>query len=176
MFYVYELFDPRCGSTFYVGKGKNERYMAHLKEAEAGKRSRKCDMIRGILSSKNSYCWRIVSHHKDEQEAYDAEADLINEYGLENLTNILPGGGRAYQAYKAAYVRRGSRNAEEYLKSNGFKVGLKLAMIDAGYKFTLGDMDITIAIKTAISSLLDMVGNDLFKLHVPCLKIDARAI
>jgi len=33
IFYVYELWNPFKNLPFYVGKGKNERYTDHLKEA-----------------------------------------------------------------------------------------------------------------------------------------------
>lgn len=95
-FYIYELVDPRTDRVFYVGKGCRNRIDAHEVEASSGRQSRKCDMIRAIWVDGLQVAKRKVSHHSDEQEAYDAEADLVAAYGLANLTNVVPGGGVAF--------------------------------------------------------------------------------
>lgn len=92
MFYVYELYDPRTLEVFYVGKGKRGRIDHHETEARKGRQSRKCDRIREIEAAGLSVGKRKVSTHKDEDAAYDAEAALICEYGLANLTNVAAGG------------------------------------------------------------------------------------
>jgi hypothetical protein len=92
LFYVYELVDPRTDKVFYVGKGKNNRIDQHEIEARKGRQSRKCNVIRGIEKDGLSVKKRKVSYHVCEQEAYDAEAELICRYGLDNLTNVVPGG------------------------------------------------------------------------------------
>jgi hypothetical protein len=94
-FYVYELFDPRTAIVFYVGKGTRSRIDAHEVEARNGRISRKCDMIRLIESAGHNIGKRTVRSFGDEQAAYDFESDLIDKYGLNNLTNIVPGGGTA---------------------------------------------------------------------------------
>lgn len=95
MYYVYELVDPRTGKAFYVGKGKNARLDVHGWEARSGVVSGKCDTIRSIEADGLKILKRKARLFSDEQEAYDFEAELICEYGLENLTNIIPGGGTA---------------------------------------------------------------------------------
>jgi hypothetical protein len=97
-FYVYELRDPRDGSVFYVGKGVRDRINAHHKEAVAGRVSRKCDRIREILAAGKPVEAVKVRFFGNEQEAYDFEADLIQSYGLDRLTNVVPGGGTARNA------------------------------------------------------------------------------
>lgn len=92
MYYTYELVDPRCGSVFYVGKGKGDRRFAHVKEARKGAKGRKCDRIRAILAEGAEPTARIVKHYADELEAYAAEAALIDSHGLANLTNVSIGG------------------------------------------------------------------------------------
>ena len=92
-YYVYELVDPRNAKVFYVGKGKNARVDAHEAEAKKGINSPKCDRIRDIWSEGMSVLKRRVASFADEQEAFDFEADLIEEYGLDSLTNLIPGGG-----------------------------------------------------------------------------------
>lgn len=92
-FYVYELIDPRTGRVFYVGKGKGSRINAHELEARAGRLSRKCDRIREIEADGLRVEKRHVRHFADEQAAYDYEAELVDFYGLANLTNLILGGG-----------------------------------------------------------------------------------
>lgn len=98
--YVYELIDPRDGAVFYVGKGKGKRYAVHEKEARGGKYSRKCALIRDILADGLSYDVRIVSRHLVAADAYDAEAQHIEQIGLCELTNVTPGGSGGYEIYR----------------------------------------------------------------------------
>lgn len=96
MFYVYELIDPRTGRVFYVGKGKGNRINHHETEARKGRLSRKCDLIRQIEADGLTIEKRKVKRFEIEDEAYEYEAELIEHYGLRNLTNVVPGGwGRA---------------------------------------------------------------------------------
>ena len=103
-FYVYELVDPRDESVFYVGKGKAGRIDQHEVEARKGRQSRKCERIREIEAAGFAIVKRKASRHADEAEAYDAEADLICQYGLDALTNVVPGGrggrGRGLTIYE----------------------------------------------------------------------------
>lgn len=96
IYYVYELIDPRDLVPFYVGKGKGNRIDCHEKEALDGRISRKCNKIREIKTSGLEILKRKVAMFCEEQAAYDYEEELINNYGLENLTNVLPGGSKAY--------------------------------------------------------------------------------
>jgi len=92
-FYVYELFDPRTDVVFYVGKGKGSRILAHEREARNGVKSSKCEIIREIELAGFSVGKRKVGHFVNEQEAFDFEASLVCEYGLDRLANVIPGGG-----------------------------------------------------------------------------------
>lgn len=94
LFYVYELIDPRNGNVFYVGKGKGKRAWAHEKEAARGIPSYKCNKIRAIKKLGLKIQYNIVCHFEDEDLAYDAEINRIKEIGIDNLTNVLPGGRR----------------------------------------------------------------------------------
>jgi hypothetical protein len=96
--YVYALSDPRDGAVFYVGKGSGARMHQHEKDAEKPSvRSRKADRIREIVGGGLSVYKSVVAQFWDEQAAYDHETDLIEEIGLVNLTNVLPGGQMAWQ-------------------------------------------------------------------------------
>lgn len=94
MFYVYELIDPRDLSTFYVGKGQGGRVSAHLRDARAGRISNvaKHERITAILACGRTPLEMIVARFDDEDAALEHEARLIEDIGLENLTNILPRG------------------------------------------------------------------------------------
>jgi hypothetical protein len=91
-FYVYELIDPRCGSVFYVGKGSGRRMYCHEGEARGGVYSRKCSTIREIWAASLEVKYRVVEWFADEIAAYAAEIKRIAEIGLDNLTNVQPGG------------------------------------------------------------------------------------
>lgn len=105
-FYVYELGDPRSGAVFYVGKGVKDRISQHEAEAMRGVRSKKCDLIReireaGLLISKTK-----IAFFFEEQDAYDFETERILEYGLKNLTNVLPGGQKAWAERERVFAHR----------------------------------------------------------------------
>lgn len=93
-YYVYELIDPRSDVIFYVGKGKGSRCQSHEKDARKGLPGAKCDMIREILAERERVKINRIAHFNDEKEAYEFERRRINEIGIENLTNVAPGGGR----------------------------------------------------------------------------------
>jgi hypothetical protein len=94
--YVYELVDPRSNTVFYVGKGTKDRILDHEREAKRGVCSEKTNKINEILASKNEVGKRKVAYFCDEQAAYDHETEVIASYGLDNLTNIMPGGQVAF--------------------------------------------------------------------------------
>jgi len=83
IFYVYLHKRPIEGTVFYVGKGKNKRAW--------------------ITKSRNPHWQHVVDKHggfeveivKDkltEQEAFTLEAEIVLQYGIENLTNQTLGG------------------------------------------------------------------------------------
>ena len=91
-YYVYELVDPRDGKPFYIGKGKGERMHQHEREAARGVYSRKCERIREIVAAGMKVEKSVLARYAIETDAYDAERLLIEQIGLENLTNVVPGG------------------------------------------------------------------------------------
>lgn len=93
MYYVYHLIDPRCGSVFYVGKGKRDRIDAHEREARAGIEHPKCSLIREIWQDGHQVTKVRVRTFADEQEAFNFEAAEVARIGLEKLTNLVAGGG-----------------------------------------------------------------------------------
>ena len=85
-FYVYALIDPRNEKVFYIGKGTGNRVFSH--EIESGKpresEKKKIQQIREIENSGYSVKRLIVNWGLSENEAFVAEATLIN------LLNRMP--------------------------------------------------------------------------------------
>jgi len=123
--YVYTLVDPRDGEIFYVGKGTGSRVHQHEKDALNQKTvcSKKINKIRDIQARELEVEKRFCAYFWDEQAAYDHETDLIEEIGLGNLTNILPGGQKAWE-------RR--RQERELRKSNSSPMHVILGKKDGG--------------------------------------------
>lgn len=84
--YVYALIDPRNEKVFYIGKGTGNRVFSH--EIESGKsresEKKKIQQIREIENSGHSVKRLIVNWGLSENEAFVAEATLIN------LLNRMP--------------------------------------------------------------------------------------
>ena len=116
-FYVYELIDPRTKKVFYIGKGTRDRIHQHEREAARGTHSRKCDMIRNILNAGLQVGKNVVQRFASEQEAYDFETARIGEIGLENLTNVYPGGQKAwFDAEQKRKERLTAKSAKKFKK------------------------------------------------------------
>jgi len=137
-FYVYELVDPRNGLPFYVGKGCGRRMYGHELEAARGHRSRKSSRILDICAAGLSVHYRVVNVHLDEEAAYEAEAARIVELGLENLTNVVPGGRGGYCALlnrARAWVGRGWRGSLHAALRYAFLSGCFKAPLEARIEF-----------------------------------------
>lgn len=101
--YVYELIDPRNNEVFYIGKGCRNRlkdHVCHVKNEQLSykkKNPHKYNKINSILEDGyNDIKYNKKFITEDENEAFDKEEKFISEYGLENLTNICPGGDGGY--------------------------------------------------------------------------------
>lgn len=103
--YVYELLDPSSNDVFYVGKGSGNRCEQHEREAIRGVCSDKCNKIRQLLEYGLSPKINIVAYFRDEQDAYDFEAEHIRSFGVDNLTNIV--------SYRQSSVERKNRPGVE---------------------------------------------------------------
>ena len=95
-FYMYGLIDPRNNQLFYIGKGKDNRVFEHEKESINSIDSDKLK-LKTILEIKNAGLEVkkiIINSNLTEQEAFVAEASLINAFNYisdTRLTNIDSG-------------------------------------------------------------------------------------
>lgn len=92
-YYVYTLSRPSTDTcpnqVFYVGKGTKSRVFDHEMEAQKGKKSKKCDIIREIWSSGGQVQKTIVYQTSVENDALIYEWVLINMvFGPSTLTNV----------------------------------------------------------------------------------------
>jgi len=82
VYYVYFLIDPRNKMPFYVGKGKNDRALRHLKEnIETTENALKHRRILKIRKSGLEPIVDVYIRELDEEEAYKLEEDYIAFYG-----------------------------------------------------------------------------------------------
>jgi hypothetical protein len=82
-YYIYIHKRKTDNLIFYVGKGKGNRAYS-----TTGRNPHWNNVV-----AKHGYTVEIVKEFVLEQDAYNAEIDLIAEIGLENLTNLASGGG-----------------------------------------------------------------------------------
>lgn len=158
-YFVYELVDPRCGSVFYVGKGKGARPSAHEREARAGKPGRKCERIREIIEDGKVPTVRIVQRFDDELLAYAEEAFHIERIGIANLTNVCIGGVGATHPPKP---RDPVADARHVVRSCLNSIRRVVAFEFAGHSLFLGEHDITHIIRGAIGKLREQAGEEWF--------------
>lgn len=113
-YYVYELVDPRDDLVFYVGKASSGggRLSAHIREAKRGYGTRKNDRIREILSQGYKVIRHKVAHFDRQDDAFAFEKERIAHYGLQNLTNMTPGGW----VHGFGHVPMAPRGASEHVK------------------------------------------------------------
>lgn len=123
-YYVYKLIDPRDGKTFYVGKGKGGRINKHEIEAKKGNKSQKCSRIREITKARKKIHKEMVACFLNEQDAYDFETKVIEDIGLENLTNVLPGGQKAWDREADMAKRKRVR----FLKSKSYAKAMAICI------------------------------------------------
>lgn len=93
-FYVYQLVDPRCGTVFYVGKGKGQRRFDHCRAVRSGRidNPRKYRRIREILDNNLEPIARIVRGGLTERDAITLERCMLARLGPGgNLTNMIAG-------------------------------------------------------------------------------------
>ena len=107
-YYVYALIDPRNDEIFYIGKGKNNRYLDHIKELEKehsvqkkGINPNKARKIKEIVELGYELKYKFIAEKLTEDEAFVLEEVLVERFGREilkngKLLNLEPGGKWEY--------------------------------------------------------------------------------
>lgn len=140
IFYVYEWYYKNTNEVFYVGKGKNNRYMS---------RNRRNSYFLNVLKKeKNNVDVRFVKKELTEEEAFKLERQLIAEYKSQGQckTNFHEGGcgghtgnyqslERSRKLSNAAKLRVGKLNPM-YGKTHTNEVKEYLREINQGRKLT----------------------------------------
>lgn len=92
VYYVYALVDPRDDQPFYIGKGKDRRYAAHVASWRKGNgyNQRKLDRIGAIVMAGLEVKITFLAENLTETAAYKLEDERI-EALKGTLTNCAPG-------------------------------------------------------------------------------------
>lgn len=88
IYYVYALIDPRNNKPFYIGEGKGKRAWSHLIFKSGCNNPHKDNVIKKIQSFGLEVKIEILHSNLTKQESIKLEEQIINEIGLENLSNI----------------------------------------------------------------------------------------
>ena len=143
-YYVYRLVDPRDGSTFYVGKGKNNRVFDHVKQVLKFKKPKsdadyqedeklaKYQQIEEIHNAGLEVISVIHRHGIENKDmAYQIEGALIDAY--QGLTNIQGGHGNLDYGCANAKEIEDRYTAQEIALEQGKYVIIKIRkdVIDA---------------------------------------------
>lgn len=93
-YYVYRLFDPRNGETFYIGKGNKDRVFAHIRAAQNMEDDSVGNKLQRIIEIRNSgfEVGHVIHRHgMDEATSLHVECALIDAYP--GLLNEIGGHG-----------------------------------------------------------------------------------
>ena len=89
--YVYFFQDPRDGTIFYVGKGKDNRFLSRLQPSDETEwHNNRSEKIREIEAEGHEVACFIARHGMDEQTALEVEGaliDILRLIGNDKLTN-----------------------------------------------------------------------------------------
>jgi hypothetical protein len=88
IYYVYQLIDPRNNKPFYIGEGKDQRAWSHQKFTSGCNNPHKDRIIRKIQKSGLEVIVKIIYNEITKQQSIQFEEQLIEEIGIDNLTNI----------------------------------------------------------------------------------------
>ena len=148
-YYVYALIDPRSNDVFYIGKGTGNRVFSHEAESEKVSLSEKekIEKIKDIENNGFSVKRIIVNWGLSEQEAFAAEASLINLYNLisgNQLTNIVAG-HHAHESLTAENFEL--KYGAAPLKINEIKHNILVIKINKLYRKDMSDYEIYDAVR-----------------------------
>lgn len=146
MYYVYALFDPVSDKPFYIGKGKGSRVLTHEKFRSGCKNKLKDSKILEILSYNDHIPYKIIEDgFENELDAYLYEEKIIEQIGLENLTNVCESRRPPSQSgrkrsdttrnkIKINSKKQGVNRTIEYVKQNASIIFEILSNINCGQR------------------------------------------
>lgn len=88
-FYVYYLIDPRNNKIFYIGEGCDNRAYSHQKFKSRCNNPHKDRVIKKIHDAGLEVIVKLVRENLTKDQARAFERLLIEQHGLDNLTNIV---------------------------------------------------------------------------------------
>lgn len=126
-FYVYALIDPRDNKPYYIGKGCNGRVKRHFNDSQLVVNNPKNEKIKKLqkLNLEPKRHTLKLRRNLSESEAFELEAFVIEEIGLENLTNITAG-GKSSLRYKSSKISELEYSWIKWIKQNT-AIGAKTA-------------------------------------------------
>ena len=148
-YYVYALIDPRSNNVFYIGKGIGNRIFSHEAESEKSSASEKekIQKIQDIENSGFSVKRIMVNWGLSEQEAFAAEASLINLFNVISdirLTNIVAG----HHAHESLTVEAFERRyGAELLETEEIKHNILVIKINKLYRKNMSNYEIYDAVR-----------------------------
>ena len=103
--YVYKHLNPKNKEVFYIGVGKGHRVV------DGGRHRNKS--WQEYVYNNGGFCFEIVKKNLFKEDALILERELIKDYGLENLTNIVGEQGNS-SAFKKGQTpwNKGLKNAQ----------------------------------------------------------------
>lgn len=143
--YVYRLIDPRNGETFYVGKGKGDRLLAHASASsdaldDEDRLDLKLQRIKDIKAAGLEVLHVIHRHGLASSEsAFEVEAALIDAYP--GLQNAVTGHG------SGDFGCRHIQQIVDQYETKPFVVHEPLILISIGQSYEEEDKDIYDAVR-----------------------------
>ena len=148
-YYVYALIDPRVNQIFYIGKGSHNRVFEHEEEDinDPYSNKDKLNKIKAIKKAGYDIGKIIINDNLTEDEAYAAEASLINAFnyiGKEKLTNIVSG----HHTTEALTVEEYERiNGATELKDIDIKHNILVIRINKLYRSNMSAIELYNAVR-----------------------------
>jgi hypothetical protein len=143
------LIDPRSNDVFYIGKGTGNRVFSHEAEIEKSSETEKEKIrkIRDIESNGFSVKRVMINWGLSEQEAFAAEASLINLFNVISdvrLTNIVAG----HHVHESLTVEAFElRYGAESLKPEEIKHNILVIKINKLYRKNMSNYEIYDAVR-----------------------------
>jgi hypothetical protein len=88
IYYIYGYYEPDCANPFYIGKGKDMRYLVHFNSQEYNKGDMFHSKLRGMIAKGITPIIKILFSNLEENVALELEIMLIKKYGRRDIDSI----------------------------------------------------------------------------------------